>query len=328
MKMRKKTIYVIILFVLLIIIWLIIIHTKDIKELYYQVRKQFYGEPINIQTGLINNNFFEINKDGGDSTKTRKGINEAIEYANNHNIEYIKLEKGKYLVDTFVYEINGNKYDRSIILLSNIEFDLNGSVVQIENNNRPNYRIFSILDAQNIKISNGTIVGDRDGHNYSNTNTGESRHQWGMGVSILGGKNVEVSNLQILNTTGDGVYISATQNIVSQDIFIKNCKIFNTRRQGITIITANHVEIFDNEISNINGSAPQSGIDIERNNSYEISNDIKIYRNKIYNLASNNAIITYDGLTNIFIFENELQGKIEINYPNDTIKVYENKFIE
>lgn len=326
--MRKKIIIIIIIIVFVSTICFIINRENEVNELYYYIKKQFYGEPINLETGLINNNFFQISKEGKDATKTRKGINEAIKYASEHNIGYIKLEKGKYLVDTFIYEINGSKYDRSIILLSNIEFDLNGSTVQIENNNRPNYRIFSILDAQNIKITNGVVIGDRYGHDYSPTDNGNTKHPWGMGVSILGGKNIEVSNLQIFDTTGDGIYISATQKKAPEDININNCKICNTRRQGITIITGYRIKIFNNEISNINGTAPQSGIDIERNYTYETSKDIEIYENKIYNLASNKAIITYDGITNVSIFENEIQGKIEINYPNNTIKVYNNKFIE
>ncbi len=326
--MKRKIIFITILFVFIILVLLFFSNTNRLMNIYYKIKEKFYGQPIDLQTGLINNEYFNIQKDGTDATKTRKGINEAIRYASNNNIEYIKLEKGNYLVDTFIYEINGNTYDRSIILLSNIEFDLNGSTIKIEDNDRPNYRILSILDEKNIKICNGIIIGDRYGHNYTEISNDSSKHQWGMGVSVLGGKNVEISNLQIFDTTGDGIYISATQKKTSENININNCKIDNTRRQGITIITGSKIKIFDNEISNINGTAPQSGIDIERNNVDETSDDIEIYRNKIYNLASNNAIVTYDGLTNISIFANEVQGNIKINYPNETIKVYDNKIID
>lgn len=325
MKRKKGFFCIIVLIIIAIIIGIVAnANRENLKNIYYEVKKQLYGDPIDIETGMINNSFFDIFSDGSNATRTRKGINEAIEYASTNNIEYIKLQKGNYLVDSFVYEINGNKYDRSIIVKSNIKFDLNGSTIKIQRNNNPNYRILSILDEQNIEIMNGIVVGDRYEHDYTIVDEITKKHQWGMGVSILGGKNIHVHNLEILDTTGDGIYISKTQNKDAENITISNCNIHNTRRQGITIITAFKVKIFENEIHNINGSPPQSGIDIERNNESQISDEIYIYQNKIYSLASKDAIIIYEGVTNTKIYENDINGKISIKYPNDTIVEYDN----
>ena len=325
MKRKKGFFCIIVLIIIAIIIGIVAnANRENLKNIYYEVKKQLYGDPIDIETGMINNSFFDIFSDGSNATRTRKGINEAIEYASTNNIEYIKLQKGNYLVDSFVYEINGNKYDRSIIVKSNIKFDLNGSTIKIQRNNNPNYRILSILDEQNIEIMNGIVVGDRYEHDYTIVDEITKKHQWGMGVSILGGKNIHVHNLEILDTTGDGIYISKTQNKDAENITISNCNIHNTRRQGITIITAFKVKIFENEIHNINGSPPQSGIDIERNNESQTSDEIYIYQNKIYDLASKDAIIIYEGVTNTKIYENDINGKISIKYPNDTIVEYDN----
>ena len=324
--MKKRIILiVIILFILIIGILLASTNKQILENIYYETRKQLYGEPIDANSGLINNEFFNISSNGTNATDTRKGLNEAIDYANKMNIKYIKLENGYYLVDSFVWEINGNKYDRSIIIKSNITIDLNGSKIEIQKNNNPNYRIFSIINEENIEISNGTIIGDRYVHDYTVNDPITAKHQWGMGVSVLGGKNIKISNLEILNTTGDGIYISKTQNIDSKNITINNCNIHNTRRQGITIITAFDVKIYANEIYNINGSPPQSGIDIERNNSSQTNDNIDIYENKIYDLASGDAIIIYDGVTNTKIHDNNIDGDISMKYPNDTIEEYNNK---
>lgn len=73
------------------------------------------------------------------------------------------------------------------------------------------------------------------------------------------------------------------------------------------------------------GASPQAGIDIEKNRDEEFSNNIKIYKNKFYNISSKNAILTFLGITNLYIYNNEIyNAKIAILYPNETIKVYEN----
>jgi hypothetical protein len=79
---------------------------------------------------------------------------------------------------------------------------------------------------------------------------------------------------------------------VSKDIYIRNCEIYNNRRQGISVCGAKNVYIENNIIHDINGTAPEGGIDIE--DGYEINQYIYIYKNNLYN---NNGydIVVVDG---------------------------------
>ena len=99
MRYKKKIIFfLLILFLFVIFVIFILLKNDVIENMYYNVLKQFYGEPFS-ENGMINNSFFGINSDGTSATSTTKGINKAIEYASEHNIEYIKLEKGTYIID-------------------------------------------------------------------------------------------------------------------------------------------------------------------------------------------------------------------------------------
>lgn len=318
MKTKKKIVLLIIFILIICIIYAIVSGVS--QNMFFYIKRQMFGEPINKETGLINNNFFGISSDGKNPKQTRVGINDAIAYAYYNNISYIKLEKGFYLVDTFD---DGDYNQRSIILKSNIDLDLNGSTIQIEANNETNYRILSTIGENNIKIKNGIIIGDRYQHSYKENSTNE----WGMGVSVLGSKNVELINLQIKDTTGDGIYVGAIDGIFSENLIINNCNISNNRRQGISIINGKKIEIMNCEIYNINGTDPQSGICIECNNpESEYTDELSIHDNIIYDAAENLGIHVYRGLINGDIYNNTVYGNVtfkdvqgKVNFHNNDL---------
>ncbi len=284
------------------------------------------NEPIDLNTGLINNDYWNISSNGTNATETRKGINDAIEYASQNKIEYIKLEKGIYLVDNILVD----KYQRSIILKSNLNLDLNGSIIQIQPNSDTRYGIITAYDINNASIYNGILIGDRYEHTYSENST----HEWGMGVDIRGCRNILVSNLEIYNMTGDGIYLSQYENEkqLSEDINISNCHIYNTRRQGISIITANNVKIYNNEIHDINGTLPLACINLESNYSTQIIKNIFIYNNKLYNSKSKKAVFIFSKVENVYINNNEIYGDININENknsnNDKIFIKDNNILK
>lgn len=219
-----------------------------------------------------------------------------------------------------------SSHRRSIILKSNINLDLNGSIIQLEENSETHYEIISIYSVYNSSVCNGILIGDRYKHNYIEN----SSNQWGMGIGIKGSENINISNLKIFDTIGDGIYLTKVGQKPSINIDISNCNIYNTRRQGITIITAQNVNIYNDEIHNIIGSHPQSGIDLEKNEDTEIIKNIYIYNNKFYNCASNKAIQIYSHVENVYIDDNEIYGDIYIekknNLGNNTIHIGNNTF--
>ena len=97
-KKNVKTIFTILLILLIIIIMCGFLLRKNIQQQISILKEQFDGEPIDLNTGIINNSYFNISKDGTNSEQTTKGINRAIVYAYRNNIKNIKLEDGTYLI--------------------------------------------------------------------------------------------------------------------------------------------------------------------------------------------------------------------------------------
>lgn len=323
-KVKKKVIILISIF-LIFLIYIVLINYNKIQNLANLIKIQMYGEPIEKETGIINNEFFSINQDGKDSKNTTKGINEAIQYASKNNIEYIQLRKGTYLIDgnTTNYCNFENAEKKGIILESNITLDLNGSLIKHVSTSYPNYSIFSITDVENVEIRNGFIVGDKYTHDYSNSST----HEWGFGIDIRGSKNVNINNVQISETTGDGIILGDyTNGDYAENISIRNCKISDCRRQGISIVCAENVCVQDNEINNINGTNPQSSIDIEPIWPLQHVKNVVIKNNIFYNNASGIAVafsgdsqdvsIINNKMTNAGIGCSNFNGNANIGYNN------------
>ena len=257
------------------------------------------------EDGLISNSYFNIKIDGNtreDAILTTKGINEAIKYASENNINYIKLEKGKYIIDVV---------DNEITLMSNIELDLNGSTLNVLSNSEPRYNLIHIIDAQNVKVKNGMLLGDRETHDY--TNQSPSTHEWGHGIKIEQAKDIEISDLDISLMTGDGIDINDTMvedKMRTENIVITRNNIHHVRRNGISVGAVDTLDITHNTIHDISGTNPQSGIDIERNNTNQFYKNVTISNNKIYNHKSGSSIAFFDTAENFKIIDNDLSDRI------------------
>ena len=287
---------------------------------YYKIQK--YGEPIS-EDGTINNEYFAIDLNEQNAEKITEGINKAIEYANKNSIKYLKLEKGVYLIDGVSNIVNANETDtkKGIILKSNLTFDLNGATLKQIANDKVNYAIISITDVENVKLINGKIEGDKNEHDYSK----ESTHEWGFGVDIRGSERIEIENLEISDCTGDGIIATDYKNRIksSKDIRIKNTTIHDCRRNGISIISAIGVEISENEIYHINGTAPQSAIILESWDSKQIIDEVNICNNKIYQNGIGIDIQTQ--AQNVNIYENDCSNNILVLNSYGICKIYDNE---
>ena len=166
----------------------------------------------------------------------------------------IIIEKGNYQVTAYR---NG---DVCLPLCSNTDFVLNGTIT-LTPNNYINYYIIQ-AEGNNIKIrGNGVVIGDK------HTHTG-NKGEWGMGINLVNAHHVSIYGLTIKDCWGDCIYVGTE----SSNVKIKNCKLDNGRRQGISITSANGVKISNCTISNVSGTAPEYAIDIEPNRNETVDN--------------------------------------------------------
>lgn len=319
MKKNRITL-ILIISTLLIVIFLISNFENIIDYTFMQIARRL-EQPINLETYIINNKYFGISSNGEKAESTTKGINEAIEYASKNNIEYIKLERGTYAITG----ITTTKMETAgIILKSNIKIDLNNSIIKQEKNNSIAYISISIQDCNNVEVSNGIIIGDKNEHDYDPN----SENQWGHGVYIKNANGIILNNLEIYDAIGDGICISgeyANEKNSTNNIDIKNCNIHSNRRQGISIGSGDNINVYNNEIYDIGGSPPHTGIDLEPNGGWQRVSNVTIKENKLYNLKSNRAISVNAYVENVDIIGNEMNGGIFGQYVKEYISIQNNK---
>ena len=179
---------------------------------------------------------------GDGNTDDTDAINAAL-----LNGKYVLFRSGAvYLIDTLVH----------VKPQSNQVVDLNFSTLKAIPNAADAYRIIKIVDANNVVVKNGTLLGDRDDHLAL---TGES----GNGVEIKDSNNVTLENLTIKDCWGDGVYIGSDLYNFSDKVTVNGCHIDRARRNGISVVYASNFAITNNLITNTDGTAPRAGIDIE-----------------------------------------------------------------
>lgn len=131
------------------------------------------------------------------------------------------------------------------------------------------YRVFQVKNVKNVKISGGSLTGDKYTHLGK---TGE----WGMGIEIRDSQNISISNMNIDKMWGDAIYVGTNGKNSNYNINLDNIRMNDNRRQGLTIISANKLIANNIKATNTKGVNPASGIDIEPNNGSMILKDIKL----------------------------------------------------
>ena len=176
-----------------------------------------------------------------------------------------------------------------------------GSMLILKPTARGMYEILRIHNVENVTVYSPVIEGDKTAHTGTNG-------QWGMGIAVRASKNITLVNAKIYRCWGDGIYIGGLKCIPSQNISIINPLLDDNRRNGISITSANRVEISGGVIANSNGQMPQSGIDIEPNRATDVIDSISINDVVTYNHPKYGIVISLQqlrgrssGLTNISI---------------------------
>ena len=166
MKKYTKLIFtVIILIIVLLSLYMIINKNLDLSV--------YTGN--NKNTYIIELDKFNINNNNKNARDTTIGINNALKFSKEKGYKVVKLPKGNYAIDTSIktpIELIDKESKswthnmQGIIMQSNLEFDITGATLQMEAVEDPYYSILTISNCQNSKIIGGTIIGDRDTHDY------------------------------------------------------------------------------------------------------------------------------------------------------------------
>lgn len=157
-------------------------------------------------------------------------------------------------------------------------------------NAETHYAVLDITKVENVDVYFANIEGDREKHL-------SKEGEWGMGIRVQGGRNVNIYAPTISNCWGDGIYVRGSGKIDSKDVSIHHFKILRARRNGISVISANNLLISKGLISDTYGTAPQSGIDIEPNRPTDTLKNIVIKDLTTHNSKGDGVMILLSNLT-------------------------------
>jgi polygalacturonase len=172
--------------------------------------------------------------------------------------DVVRLRKGAvYLVDTnwqpTLYQFGGLK------LRSNRTLELNGAELRALPSREVQGAVLQGFRTSGWKVRGpGKITGER--HSHVGT-AGE----WGMGIASFSSTDWEVSGgIEIAHCWGDGIYVGLNgSSSFSQRFLIDSVNIWDCRRNGISVVGGRDGRIRNVDIRDINGVAPQGGIDLE-----------------------------------------------------------------
>lgn len=235
------------------------------------------GQSLNIKNKIIPNEHIFVS-----FKEPNKESNPDIEILlNNRSISNKEFTKRlQEIVDRNSVVILPNKpiliSKKGLVIKSNktIVFQKN-TKLKVEANELEHYGIINIIDANNVKIINPQIEGDR----YEHKNM---KGEWGHGINILGGEDIIIENFVVSNCWGDGIYIGRSNSRISKNITLNRGLATNNRRNGISITSVSGLVINKVTSAFTNGTAPEFGIDIEPNSHLDVIEGIEIIDNVSY----------------------------------------------
>ncbi len=235
---------------------------------------------------------WEIPNDRKDPVKTTDNLQKAIDWAVTEGFGQIRLPAGHYLIGKYGNDI----YQAGIELHDNMAFLLDkNAIIEMAPNNKWNYCAIAVTEKSHVVISGGTILGDREQHEYTPRKDGATTHDEGHLICIQNESTyITVENVTIGKANGDGILLVGQKGPGSsvKHITIKRNNLVDNRRQGVSIVGGTDVLIEKNEIHHTSGTPPQFGIDVE-SLSYK-SEDITI-RNNYFHHNSGGDIVNTDG---------------------------------
>lgn len=190
-------------------------------------------------------------------------INRAIERYKNQGGATFYFPEGIYY---FGYA--DSNHDNSCIYVGYTEnfhfvLDENAVLMATAFNSDDDYNVVRFDRAKNCSFTGGKIVGDKEIRTYDDSESG-------MGIGIMKGDNISISDVEISKCWGDGIWIGDASRgwdgvRDSYYITVSNCNIHHNRRNNISLVGAKCVTILGCKFNYAKGTAPQFGMDIEPN---------------------------------------------------------------
>lgn len=206
---------------------------------------------------------------GDGTTDDTAAINLALAAA-----ETINFKSGTtYLIDAEV----------SLLLHDGNILNGNGATLKIKTNDADSYVGILASEVSDIYIRGLNIVGERDTHTGA---TGE----WGMGISLRAAKNVIIEQCNISNCWGDGLYVGSSgtnEDDPCINVIMRDCVLTGNRRNAVSLINFDGLEIHGCTFKDTIGTAPQSGIDVESNDAGQKTDNLHVYDCKFINNQGN-----------------------------------------
>lgn len=196
-----------------------------------------------------------------DDTKAINALLRKAEWSNGA-YDTVYIPDGTYHIDA----VNGGFGGLILTDNQNLIMSSGAKLVAIKNDSS-NSQVIWAFGRKNVTITGGQIVGERNGHKGTNG-------EWGHGISISGCTNVYISDVEVSQCWGDGIYLGFYDgpNLSSNRITIENCNLHHNRRNNLSVTDASNVTIRNCQFNNASGTAPQYGIDIEPNAGRTCSN--------------------------------------------------------
>lgn len=166
-----------------------------------------------------------------------------------------------------------------------------------------------IEDCENVTVSGGT---------FSNiyTNVDDGSESSNFEIYIGSSRNITIEGTRFVNNKSDGIYCGymyfydGKDRFRTSDINIRDCY-FNTKRNGVSLVSGNNVTISDCTFDRINKFAPHSAVDIEA----ESGSNHNLHFDNI-NIVNN---IVIDCTLNVVNYTGTESNIVNCNISNNTI---------
>ncbi|MFA6815175.1 MAG: right-handed parallel beta-helix repeat-containing protein [Lentisphaeria bacterium] len=131
--------------------------------------------------------------------------------------------------------------------------------------------LFSGRDLENIAlVGKGSVIFKMNKKDYQDSKIYRPA-EWRTTISLNGCKNLEITNLTLLESGGDGIYLGrGSKYVACFNVIIDKVIALRHHRQGISIISAENLVIKNSIFSDTSGTAPMCGVDFEPNSSTEL----------------------------------------------------------